>query len=57
MVDVAYIKLEREPILMRDRRQVIRKVIRTEFRGMFQPGWTWAIVPEKGRPLSVLKSC
>lgn len=41
-----------EPILISDNRQVIKKVISTEFNGMFQPGWTWAIVVEKGRPLS-----
>ena len=29
-----------EPMLIKERRVVIRKVRRTAFRGMFQPGWT-----------------
>ena len=29
-----------EPMLIRDRRVVMRKVIRTELRGIFQPGLT-----------------
>lgn len=41
-----------EPMLIRDKRQVMVNVINTEFKGMFQPGLTCDMKLEKGRPLS-----
>ena len=45
-----------EPMLIRDKRQVMVKVIMTALRGMFQPGFTCVIILEKGRPLSRAKA-
>lgn len=45
-----------EPMLINDSRHVIVKVISTEFKGMFQPGLTWEMTPENGRPLSRAKA-
>ena len=43
-------------MLIRDRRHVIVKVIKTELRGMFQPGLTCATNVENGSPLSLAKA-
>jgi hypothetical protein len=45
-----------DPMLISDKRHVIRNVSSTEFNGIFQPGRTCDIVPEKGRPLSRAKA-
>jgi len=41
-----------EPMLIRERRAVIKNVSRTELSGMFQPGLTVEMKDEKGRPPS-----
>lgn len=48
-------KAVEEPRLMQARREVMMKEMRTERRGMFQPGATWDIQVEPGTPLSRAK--
>jgi hypothetical protein len=38
--DPIALKATVEPMLIKESRAVIRNVMRTELRGIFQPGWT-----------------
>lgn len=50
------LKAVEEPMLIRERRQVIAQVSMIEFTGSCFVGLTWEIHLEKGRPLSLAKA-
>lgn len=51
-MDEIALKAAVEPMLMSERREVKTNVIRTAFRGMFQPGLTLPTNLAKGKPPS-----